>query len=159
MTNRTVKFESFHRQRINFSSSVRETRELALERWGIEIGSKEPSFFPGKDDFIFLFKGKGKSHPHFSDCFNALQTNGLFFPNVSGLVLLEVMDLEFNFLKPGSWVLGFDYLPYLNFEKKTGHFVPCLVKDDVSHYSHMFFQWNSKLESDEYVLAYEKGDN
>ncbi len=156
MRRKSVNFESVEKRKLDFSFSYEEIQKLAIEKWGNDLGQMTPSFFPKKGDSISIFKGKGKTHPHFSDCVSTLKNNGLFMTNVTGLVLLEILDSEFDFLKPETWVLGFDELHHLRFEHEFGHFVPCLVKEYGGGYSYNWFARNSKLEHDECVLAYRK---
>ena len=156
MRKKSVNFKSVHKQKLDFSFSYEEIQKLAIEKWGKDIGQMTPSFFPNMYDSISIFKGSGKTHPHFSDCVSTLKNNGLFMTNVTGLVLLEILDSEFDFLKPETWVLGFDELHNLKFESEFGHFVPCLVKEHDGSYFYTWFARNSKLDHDEYVLAYRK---
>ena len=159
MRNKNVNFKRFHQQKLDFDFSFKEIQNLAIKKWGQDIGGKTPSFFPNKNDSIFIFKGSGKSHPHFSDCINTLKENGLFLPNVTGLVFLEILDSVFDFLEPDSWILSFDELHNLKCEKQFGHFVPCLVKGKEGEYNYTWFTRNGSLEHDEYVLSYKKNED
>jgi len=159
MRNKNVNFKSIHEQKMDFDFSYVEIQNLAIEKWGQDIGSKPPSYFPKKGDSIFVFKGVGRNHPPFCDCIHTLKDNGLYLPNVTGLVFLEILDSVYNFLKQDSWILGFDELHHLRYEKNFGHFVPCLVKGQNGDYQYTWFARNSNLEHDEYVLSYRKNED
>ena len=159
MRNKNVNFKIFRKKEIGFGFSYSDIHDLAIQKWGHDIGGKNPSYFPKPEDSLLIFRGEGNKHPHFSDCINTLKECELFLPNVHGLVLLEMMDREFALLEPESWTLGFDNLHNLNLESGLGHFVPCLMKEDVGIYQYTWFSRNSKLEHDEFVLGYRRKED
>jgi hypothetical protein len=154
---KTLSFEVLYQRQLNFATTFAEVRELAVERWGNAVGNVDPSFFPVEDDHLVVFSGVNSKKHHSHDCLEFLKRNEFYFPNVHGLVFLELLDIEFNFLKEGSWVLGLDYLPYLSTVPKYGHMVPTLMKESVSSYGYVWLPWSSSLDPDEYICGFKKG--
>jgi hypothetical protein len=154
---KTLSFEVFYQRQLNFAVTFAEVRKLAVERWGDDIGNVHPSFFPGENDQLVVFNGVNSKKHHSHDCLEFLKRNEFHLPNVHGLVLLELLDKEFDFLKENSWVLGLDYLHHLSRIPKHGHMVPALMKESVGSYEYVWLPWSSRLDPDEYICSFKKG--
>ncbi len=136
---------------------IESVRKQAIERWG-EVGTQWPSFFPGKNDKMIIFKLKQESVLCSRDCVVRAKQGGLFLPNATGLVILEKLDCAYDFMPIGTFAIGIDYFSCLYFSKTLKHhLVPALRKDDRSKYTHATFSWNYGFDPEDYPVFFKKG--
>jgi len=151
------KLKIFLKRQIAFSFTAEEIRKKAIEKWGYDISNIKPSYFPDWKDSILILERGARVKPNFHQCTGFVAEHELLLTNVHGLVVLELLDWEYNFLQPNSWVMGIDKMDHLHFERKSGHIAPCLLKDEAGRYRYYQFPWNTHtLGGCEYLLAYEK---
>lgn len=134
--------------------SQEKAKEIAIKKWEEKIGSKEASFYPDKKDKIKLFELRPSCKVHSIECLEMARKNILFFPNVTGLVILEKLDIIYNFIPNGAFILGIDDLHYLQFDGHS-HLIPVLRKTE-GKYSYMHYFWNMHFEHDDYVVFFKK---
>lgn len=139
---------------IPFFSDI--TKE-AKEKWGDEIGSVIPSFFPESGDIFEIFKAEKNGHaPNTNNCIKHLKVKNLFLPNVYGLLIAEALDIEHGFLPTEVWVMGIDYSHHLSYKKTFGHLVPFLKKNEERTYSYHWFPYGTKLDHDEMIFGFRR---
>jgi hypothetical protein len=136
--------------------SLEEIKKSVIEKWGSEVGSKEPTFFSVGNFGIKLFAPVHQKILHSNECVDFILTNNLFFPNAHGLVILEHLDQVHNFLPNDLWIIGLDHSHHLSFKKNFGHVIPFLKKRNSKFYEYGCFYWNTILEHDERFLAFYK---
>jgi hypothetical protein len=135
--------------------SLKESGKMIEEKWDKEILSHSFSFIPKIGDRIKLFGPVKNKCPHSNEYVSFIENIGLFLPNAYGLIIVEHLDMVYNFIKPGTFIMGIDNMKNLYYEKHCGHLVPVIHKNEKNSYSYLKLPWGMVLEADEVFPAFE----
>ena len=140
--------------------SFEEAAKLVKKRYGLKFSEMKPTYFPSKDKEVGInFIKPTKKVPSSNECIDFIISNQLFFPNTYGLIIVQHFIKMLTFSSTETWLLGFDYMHHLHFEKNIGHKVAFLKKIVENGKKviceHGSFDYGLLLEHDERIVAFD----
>lgn len=148
------RFKFFKEIEVEGLSFMEPFYKLSKEKWGNEVGGMGNSFHAQDGDRIELFRSA--KIPKTSESISFLIAQGLFLPNVQGLVILEYLDSIQEFLPEDTWIMGCDYTENLYSKRHFGHLLPFLRKTHSFSYEYDWFPYGTKLAADEMILGFKR---
>jgi hypothetical protein len=135
--------------------SKKESKKEAIQLWGENIGSQEPSFFPKINDRIRVIRPHSGMNLKSDECVLSAKENRLLFSNALGLIILRSLDIIHNFIPVDSFVFGLDDNRRLHWAKDVGYQIPVLYKVGIGMYKYLVEPFNALVDQDEILAFYE----